>query len=72
LKKKYTRRDILKVTGKITLAVGTGMIAATSLSNCGDDNQNNDGGDTVDADGAGYHTASLGRLSSRGYTPVET
>jgi hypothetical protein len=70
-KKKFTRRDILKATGKITLAVGTGVIAATSLSNCGSSNTQDDGG-MSDGEDAGYHTASAGTLSPRGYTPVET
>ncbi len=69
--KKFTRRDILKATGKITLALGTGAIAATALSNCGNNNQVDDGG-MSDGDDAGYHTASSGTLSPRGYTPVET
>ncbi len=70
--KKYSRREIFKLTGRITLAIGTGVVTATSLSNCGDTNGNMDDGGMSDGTDAGYDLASAKTLSSRAFSPVET
>ena len=69
--KKYSRRDLLKLTGKATLAVGTGVVAATMLPGCGGSNQSADSG-VSDGDGSSYHAASSGTLAPRRYTIVES
>ena len=40
-KKGFNRRELLKLFGKVTLAVGAGSVVATLLPGCGSSNGNN-------------------------------
>ncbi|MBN1947181.1 MAG: hypothetical protein JW797_16035 [Bradymonadales bacterium] len=69
---KYSRREMLWLSGKAAVAVGGGIITARLLPGCGDDETGTSGDmDLSDTDDTGYQSTSQQSIFSRGYASAE-